>query len=169
MYIATLEPADTLNTETEEFEETGSYNHGFVQVRLAILLDQVGNYTPISELTLDVSEIELSKFDLKVREEIKPDICLYPKRGIYRPTDILRMKEMPLLAVEILSPRQGVYDIVEKFKVYFELGVKSCWLVEPILGTVTVYATIDKYRTFSEGEVTDETLGIRLALEQIFS
>ncbi len=79
------------------------------------------------------------------------------------------MKEMPLLVIEILSPRQGVYDIVEKFKVYFALGIQSCWLVEPILSTVTIYSAMDNYHTFSSGEVVDGTLGIRLPLQEIFT
>ena len=65
MYIETVE------AEVEESEETGSYNHGYVQVRLAILLDQIGKYTPISKLSLDLSMIDMSQFDLKTKEEIK--------------------------------------------------------------------------------------------------
>ena len=42
---------------------------------------------------------------------------------------------------EILSPKQDTYDILEKFKAYFALGITSCWLVAPALRTVTVYAS----------------------------
>jgi Uma2 family endonuclease len=165
MYIETIET----EVEVEESEEMGSFNHAYVQIRLGILLDRLGKYTPVGELSLDVSSIDLSKFDLRIKEEIKPDLCLYPKRGIIRPSDILRMKEMPLLAIEVLSPRQGIYDIIEKFKVYFALGIPSCWLVEPILSTVTVYSAMDNYHTFSSGEIVDERLGIRLPIQEIFT
>lgn len=102
--------------EVEEFADGGSFNHGYLLIRLGILLDRLDAYTAVGDVSLDVSSVDLSKFDLKTREEIKPDVCLYPKRGLLQPKDILKMKEMPLLAVEILSPKQGLYDIVEKFR-----------------------------------------------------
>jgi Uma2 family endonuclease len=80
----------------------------------------------------------------------------------------LRMREMPLLAIEILSPKHGTYDILEKFKAYFELGVLSCWLVDPALRTVTVYASTTDWATFSGNEVIDEQIGINLPLDAIF-
>lgn len=121
--------------EIEDYEDMGSFNHGYIQVRLGILFDRLGQYTPVNEVSLDVSGVDLSQFELKTKEELKPDVCLYPKRSLSRPKDILKMKEMPLLAVEILSPKQGTYDILEKFRLYFALGIQSCWLIEPALGT----------------------------------
>jgi Uma2 family endonuclease len=158
----------TIESELEESVDMGSFNHGYTQARLIVLFDRFGQYTPVTELSLDVSGIDLSQFDLKTKEEVKPDICLYPKRGRSRPRDILRMTEMPLLAVEILSPKQGTYDILEKFKVYFALGVSSCWLVDPAINTVTVYSSNEAWETFSNNEVIDEPLGIKLPLDEIF-
>lgn len=154
--------------ELEESIDMGSFNHGYIQARLVVLFDRTGVYTPVTELSLDVSGIDLSQFDIRTKEEAKPDIAIYPRRGLSRPTDILRMSEMPLLTVEILSPKQGSYDILEKFKAYFALGVKSCWLVDPAINTVTVYSSIDRWRTFSSGDVVDDTLGITLSLDELF-
>ena len=78
------------------------------------------------------------------------------------------MKEMPVLVVEILSPKQGTYDILEKFKVYFALGVQTCWLVEPSLNIITVYSSMTDWETFSSNDVVDEKAGIRLAIDDIF-
>jgi len=155
--------------EIEEAEDMGSFNHGYIQVRLGILFDRLGNFTPVNELSLDISGVDLSKFDLRIKEEIKPDICLYAKRSLSRPRDILRMKDMPLLAVEILSPRQGTYDILEKFRLYFELGIQSCWLVEPTINAVTVYSSINEWRAFISDEVIDEKIGIRILIDEIFA
>ena len=79
------------------------------------------------------------------------------------------MKEMPLLAVEIVSPKQGMYEIAEKVLLYFELGVRSCWVVEPIIQAITVYASIGQWETFTRGDVVDEKLGIRLPIDEIFA
>lgn len=158
-----------INDEDEEMIDKGSFNHSYLQVRLAVLFDRLGIYTVVSELSLDVSGVDLSEFDLKSKEEIKPDIALYPKRGLSRPRDILRMKEMPILVVEVLSPRQGTYEILEKFRLYFTLGVQSCWLIDPALSTVSVYRTADAWQTFVQGEVVDDKVGIRLSVSDIFS
>jgi len=158
----------TTEYETEESYDRGSFNHGYLQARLVVLLGNIGNYTPVTELSLDISNLDLSKFDIKVKEEIRPDICLYPKRKIDLTHDILKMSEMPLLAIEILSPKQGIYDILEKFKIYFTLGIKSCWLVIPATATVTIYSP-DDFKSFNSGEVVDETLNIHLPIAEIFS
>lgn len=168
MYDLAL-PHELAEDEIEDSEAMGSYNHGYIQVRLGILFDRLGNFTPINELSLDVSGVDLTKFDLRTKEEIKPDISLYPKRGLSQPRDILKMREMPLLAVEILSPRQGIYDILEKFRLYFELGIHSCWLVEPATRVVTVYASIYDWQAFTTNEVVDEKVGVRLPIQEIFA
>ena len=165
MYIEAIDD----EIESEEDVGMGSFNHGYIQMRLGILLDRYSGYTPVSKLSLDISNVDLSRFDLRTKEEVKPDIALYSKRGLSRPMDILRMKEMPVLAIEILSPKQGTYDILEKFRLYFELGIRACWLVEPALDTVTVYQSMERYRTFSGGEIFDESTGIRLPIEDIFA
>lgn len=151
---------------TEDVDAMGSYNHSIVQANLTFLLKRIGSYAVFTELSLDASQIELKQF--AIRDEIKPDVCIYPKRGMSRPFDILKMTEMPLLVVEILSPRQGTHEILEKFAVYFALGVKSCWLVDPVTAIVTVYSALDQHKSFTTGDVTDETIGIRLPLAEIF-
>jgi len=156
-------------SEVEECSDVGSFNHGYLLVKLGVLFDRLEAYTAVGELSLDVSGVDLSKFDVKAREEIKPDLCLYPKRGLSQPKDILRMREMPLLAVEILSPKQGLYEIIEKFRLYFELGIRSCWLVEPVLRTVTVYSSSNEWQTFVSGDVVDEPLNIRITLNELFA
>lgn len=51
-----------------------------------------------------------------------------------------------MLAVEILSPKQGLY---------VDLGIRFCWLGEPVLHTVTVYSSSDKWQTFTGRDVVD--------------
>ncbi|MFN8492897.1 MAG: Uma2 family endonuclease [Caldilineaceae bacterium] len=161
--------AEQTEDETwEAIDEVGSLNHSAIQANLAFLFKRLGTYSVLTDLSLNIGNVDLSKFDLTVREEIKPDVCLYPKRRIDPAHDILRMSEMPLLAVEILSPRQGLYEITEKFKLYFELGVKSCWIVIPNNQTVTVYSAINAFQNFVSGDVVDPQIDIRLPLAEIF-
>jgi Uma2 family endonuclease len=155
--------------EIEESIDMGSFNHGYIQIRLGVVFERLGTYTAVSELNLDVSGLDLSQYEVRSKEEIKPDLSIYPKRGLSRPQDILRMREMPLLAIEIVSPKQGVYDLIEKFKIYFDLGVQSCWLVEPAINAITVYSSIYEWETYTRGDIVDQKLGIRLPIHDIFS
>jgi len=158
----------TTESEVEKSVNMGSYNHSYIQANLIWLLKNIGKYAVLTELSLDISNVDLSQFSIKTKEEIKPDVCIYPKRGLSRPDDILKMSEMPLLVIEILSPKQGTYDILQKFKVYFALGIKSCWLVEPAIEVVTVYPSIDKRKNFINDKVLDEVLDISLSIPDIF-
>lgn len=163
------QPYDLLmesNDEDGASIDMGSFNHSSVQANLAFLLKRLGKYRVSTELSLDVSGAQLKH--LKIKDEFKPDVCLYPKRGLSRPFDILKMTEMPQLAVEILSPRQGTEEILLKFAAYFQLGVHSCWLVDPVTENVVVYSALDQHKTFSEGELVDATLEIQLQLDEIF-
>ena len=152
--------------EEQEYDDMGSFNHSVIQANLAYLLKSSGDYSVAIELSLDTSGIDLSEFH--VRDELKPDVCIYPKRPLSLPYDILKMREMPPLIIEVLSPRQGILTIIEKFGAYFELGVDSCWLVDPITQTVHVYSSPTQRTTFTEGTVSDPIVNIELAIAAIF-
>ncbi|MCP4698707.1 MAG: Uma2 family endonuclease [Gammaproteobacteria bacterium] len=154
--------------DDEEANEMGSCNHSAIQANLAFLLKNTGDHSVFIELSLDIGSLDLSKFNIKLKEEIKPDVCIYSKRKINRLHDISKMSEMPLSAVEILSPAQGIQAVLDKFKVYFALGVKSCWLVEPVSGAVTVFSSPDKAQAFVANELTDEVLDLRLPVKELF-
>jgi hypothetical protein len=53
MYVATAN-GTILESEFDRVEDTdeiGSFNHGYVQARLIVLLDRIGAYTPVNELS----------------------------------------------------------------------------------------------------------------------
>jgi len=152
--------------EEMEFDDMGSHNHSMVQANLAHLFKLLDAYTVFIELSLDASSLDSERYN--VRDEVMPDVCLYPERSLSVPRDILRMTEMPLLVVEILSPRQGTGSILEKFEAYFALGIQSCWLVDPLTQTVHVYAAPTQRTTFTNGTVVDSQLGIEVPIARIF-
>ncbi len=165
--------AEFENFENEASQNMGSLNHSVIQARLAGSFFNNNKFTPAVELSLDISRLDLNQLAIKAKDELKPDVCLYSSnRGLSKPDDILKMSEMPLLAIEILSPKQSIDDILAKFKAYFALDIQSCWLVIPILESITVYAQkIDNFRLFnakSDTEAIDEILDIRLSLQNIF-
>ena len=151
----------------DEEQKMGSLNHSMVQGQInGLLFFQI-----MPELTLDVSPLDLSQFGLNAKKELIPDMCLYPKGHLKkRGRDLLRVSEIPLLAIEVISPKQGSDDILAKFEAYFTLGVKSCWLVDPSLDVIHIYPQIDQHKTFdmSDTEVIDEVMDIRLPIKEIF-
>ena len=163
---------EVIETDEDEVREMPSRNHSFTQARITGLLSNDERFSPFVELSLDASQMDLSQFGLKIKEEIIPDVCLYPNSvGFNDDEDELKMPEMPLLAIEIISPKQAISDILAKFKAYFALGVKSCWLVVPPIKTVAVYSQPSHYKTFAMDmtEVIDEVMDIRLPIHKIFS
>ena len=134
-----------------------SLNHGYFQLQIATALQKLGKYLVVTAVTVEIDETPYI-----------PDISVYPTRPINRSHDIIKMTEMPLLAIEILSPTQGTQEILDTFEVFFKAGIRSCWLVEPAVGVVAVYSSLDNSRTFSSGEIIDDVLDIRLPLDEVF-
>ena len=134
-----------------------SKHHAYLQANLIAALKKLSNYTVFSELTLQIDG------------EYTPDVCLYPKQRInVFEEDTVRMTEMPLLAVEVLSPSQAAQVALDKFKVYFNAGIQSCWLVIPTAHAVIVYESPHKAQSFNSGEVMDSVLSIRIPISEIF-
>jgi Uma2 family endonuclease len=158
--------------EIEETQEMGSLNHSIAQARLTSQLSLDDKFTLAVELSLDVSQIDLTPFGLTTKE-LKPDVCLYPKTiGYSKPRDIIKMPEVPLLTIEILSPTQSIDDILAKIQAYFAMGVKSVWLVMPAFESITVYISMTDFKLFDtkrDTEVIDKNLDIRLPLQKIFN
>ena len=152
-----------------ELADLGSFNHSYLQTKLAVLLFGFDQYTALTELSLDVSRLADEALRTKYRDSIKPDVSVYRRRALDVTEDILKMSEMPLLAIEILSPMQGVQSLIEKVQVYFALGVRSCWIVYPYGRAITVYTSPKTFTSYSEGDVVDEVLNLRLPLAEIFS
>ncbi len=145
--------------EFMEKKIVGSRNHSYVQACLIIALSKLGKFILFTELSLEINA-----------KEYKPDVCAYPLEynlsSLAR--DVLKVQEMPLLAIEVLSPRQSIETIMEKFDLYFQAGVKSCWLVIPSAHTVSVYRSLDDVESFSNAEIVDQTLQINLSLKTVF-
>jgi len=167
-------------SESNEFEEEilddeelemGSLNHGIIQGQLLVLLSADKRFRAIPELTLDTSQIDLTQFALKAKKEFVPDICIYPNTIKRQRRDILRMTEMPLSIMEVVSPMQSIEEILIKFDAYFALGIQSCWLVVPTNEAITVYSQPDSFKTFgtNDTEVIDEVIDLRLSNRAIFA
>jgi len=144
--------------ERERGKPPPSKAHGYIQWNLSVALAAFQDqYTGFSELTLELDG-----------QELTPDLSVYPKTDVDLVHDEIRVKEPPLLAVEIASPTQNIQDLIDKIEFLLDAGVQSCWLVQPPLRTVTVFPGTLDGTTVSSGSVTDPVLDIEVSLKAIF-
>lgn len=133
--------------------------HSYLESKLAAAFTPFPQFTTFINLTLDIGGVDYI-----------PDVSVYPKQSInFFEPDAVRMAEMPLMVVEIVSPTQLIQEVIEKFPFYFQAGIRSCWLVVPATQTISVYPTISTATVFSSGDLVDPALDIRVPLNQIFA
>lgn len=145
------------NREVEKNMAAASIVHAIIQARLVYFLMSKGDFHVLSELSIDIDG-----------KEYQPDITVYKNPlEIDFKHDIVKMSEMPFTAIEIVSPRQGVQDVVEKLDTYLESGIQTCWLVQPYPVSVVVSTKNSEYR-FIEGDIVDENLGVKISFSDLF-
>ncbi len=150
--------------ELERGKPMPSINHGIVQACLIseLVSRYKDKYTVVSELSLDLPTRPVTP------DTVTPDISVYPKRTVDWLHDTLKMTDPPLLIIEILSPKQSLDDLVQKVEGYFKDSVKSCWIVQPVIGLITIFTPDMKYKTFSSGPMEDPAMEIKVDLNDIF-
>lgn len=146
--------------EQERGKPMPSKNHAIIQGNAYFeLRNQYGNqYDVLTELSLDLTS-----------GKAVPDLCIYEKTPRNWQEDVIKTKDVPLLAIEILSPKQNFNDITDKIKdVYFPAGMKSAWVILPSVESVMVIKPNQKTKTYNEGVLVDEASGFELDLDKIF-
>lgn len=145
--------------ELERGKPMPSRNHGKIQARLSQLLlnRHSEQYDVMSEVTLVLPE-----------RDVTPDIAIYPKRPDDWQHDEVKITEMPLLAVEIVSPSQRLSEVEDKVRQYHRAGVKSVWVVFPSLRAIALYEAGQLPKVIASGKVQDATTGIAMTIEELF-
>lgn len=148
--------------ETEEIieehigeEGMPTFNHSNICAEISGQIWDDKRFKPLPELTLDVGK------------GLTPDICIYLRENV-KPDywrDISRYMEMPLLAIEVVSPSQSVQTLVEKAEVLLENGVKTVWVVEPVTRSIVV-STKNGKQVFQNQEIESE--GVKVDFRKIF-
>lgn len=97
--------------ENRRDEKMPSLNHSYICFQLM----QNENIYPLSELTLDIAN------------GITPDISVFPKEDInpYFFNDIIKFRQTPVLAIEIISPPHNIQSMLEKARMLVKEGIKA--------------------------------------------
>ncbi len=87
-----------------------------------------------------MGKIVLSPMDVHLTEAdvYQPDLIFIRKENIHllQPND--RIRFVPDLVVEVLSPSTRSYDYSHKKRIYCEQGVREYWIVDPDEGTIEI-------------------------------
>jgi Uma2 family endonuclease len=135
-----------------------SRNHSLVQSNLVVALNKYSSeYQAFSQLTIELDKVQYI-----------PDVCLYPQKSYQRGFDELAFTTPPLVVFEIVSPKQGTQELIEKFAIYFQAGVKSCWLIQPLLPLISIYTDATHSNHYTSETVKDHATPIEVSFEEMF-
>lgn len=144
----------------EEFhsEDIMSVNHSKLIGRLCVALDRYeAQYDVLPELELELPT-----------GKCKPDVAIYARIGNDWFNDIIYYTQPPLIAVEVLSPKQGLSDLTDKaFKIYFPAGVKAVWLIVPMLHLAQILLPNGTQLTFTNGMMNDPILELEVDIDRL--
>jgi Uma2 family endonuclease len=146
--------------ETERGKPMPDKNHSIIQGRLMSKLDQTygDRYSILPEITLD----------LPIRERV-PDLAIYSPLDFNPDDNEVRMDELPLCAIEIISEMQPISVLMKKRSEYFLAGIKSYWLVMPSMRSIYVFENLEDFEIYTYKDcLIDKTLNIELDLGKIF-
>lgn len=132
-----------------------SLNHSYLCMEILRQLIAQPHLQPMVELTLDIDK------------GLTPDISVFEQNQI-RPNflkDVVRCPQMPRLAIEVISPRQAIEDVLDKAPVLLQAGVGAVWTIEPYGKSIFV-ATEAGNAIFHDAVV--ETQGIQVDFSQVF-
>ncbi len=101
---------------------------------------------------------------------VKPDVAFVSTDRLSE-EKLKGFSDAPDLAIEIVSPTDKHYDVIEKTSAYLKAGTRLVWVIEPIAKTVTVYRseteiTLLNYEDTLTGE--DVVEGFSCPVTQIF-
>jgi Uma2 family endonuclease len=108
------------------------------------------------------------------RAQRRPDVAFiaYANWQLPQREDPPAWPVVPLLAAEVISPTNTAEDIEEKLQDYFAAGVRTVWVVYPVLRRVYVYESLTQVRILTEKDDLDGGAalpGFRVGIAALFA
>ncbi len=140
-------------------EDIMSLNHSKLIHRLSVALDRYEDtYDILPELELELST-----------GKCKPDVAIYQNLPIDWLNDVIYYNQPPIVAVEILSPKQALTDLTDKaYKQYFPAGVQAVWLIIPTTRILQTLLPDRSIQTWVSGMMKDSVTGMEMDLGYLF-
>jgi len=145
--------------EEYQSEDIMSLNHSRIINRVGVAISRYDDqYDVFPELELELTT-----------GKCKPDVSIYENLPTDWFNDIMYFNQAPIIAVEVLSPKQAVTDLTDKaFKIYFPAGVQVVWLIIPTTRIVQALLPDGSIQTWSTGIMQDPVTGMELDLGYLF-
>lgn len=144
---------------------------GNIFLKLGNFLD--GKLCKVYSAPFDVRFPKESKADKDVYTVLQPDICVVCDKS---KLDARGCIGAPDLVIEILSPGNTKMELLNKYRVYEEFGVKEYWVVSQSDQSILIYTLNDsgkfqpsKIFTHSEKITSSVLPGFELELDDVFS
>jgi Uma2 family endonuclease len=134
-----------------------SFEHSEAQLSLIAQILPYADYKPLPELNLNLGGVKSV-----------PDIAVYEKKITHTFKGMVWITTPPLLAIEILSPSQGLKSLFDKAAQYLQHGVEEAWIVIPEIQSITVCKPDGSQKTFVEGAITHGSTGITVEIDKVF-
>jgi Uma2 family endonuclease len=136
-----------------------SVNHSKLIHRISVALDRYeSQYDILPELELDLAT-----------GKCKPDVSVFHNLSVDWLNDVTFYTKPPIIAVEILSPKQALTELTDKaYKQYFPAGVQAVWLIIPVLQIVHILLPDGSKRIHADGILRDPVTGFELDLAYLF-
>lgn len=148
--------------EIERGKPIPNTTHAIIQSNLVFELRKKYSkeFRSLSELTLDT-----------LPNGSTPDVVIYPFFEVDFSTEYpSKRTDPPLITIEIQSPSQSLDEMLDKANVYFQFGVKSCWIVQPRVKGIFVFDRPNHYQFFHHDDtLKDPNFDIELSLTAIFA
>jgi Uma2 family endonuclease len=129
---------------------------GFLSGRTATLLaKRLGNFLDQQALGEICSETTFQCFPLKPAQVRRPDLAFIAAARVRAVPNEGHVRIRPDLAIEVVSPDDGVYDLDEKLVDYRSAGVPLVWVFNPEARIVHIYWPDGSSRTLAEADTLD--------------
>ena len=94
----------------------------------------------------------LAEAGFRVGERVlRPDVAFLSAARI--PENLRKASPIPPdLAVEVVSPSDKLYSVIEKAFIYLNAGTRLVWVLEPVAKTVTVYRSQSDFQTLKSSD-----------------
>jgi Uma2 family endonuclease len=149
-------------------EKPMGYFSGRTASKLTARLEWFLQEHPIGEVS---SEVTFRCFPEKPNQLRRPDIAFISSARLANVPAEGHVPIRPDLAIEVISPGDGVYELDEKLEDYVSAAIPLVWIFNPAARTVRVCKPDRSSRTLIETETLDggEILpGFALALRDLF-
>ncbi len=142
---------EIVNGERKEIPRMGA----LAATIASFLVTHLNNYGWSKQLGFAVAEAMLQL--APDRPQRRPDVAFIAYAN-WQPSsheDPPAWPVVPLLAAEVVSPTNTADDMEQKLQEYFAAGVRTVWVVYPVLRRVYVYESLTQVRIVTETDDLD--------------